>query len=564
MTEMYLEPNLLGNWSFEDGDDAWTGIDGDAVQRSRTQRFSGAVSVEFAAAQPQTLSQTVAVKPRTDYIWVFHCRVPDDKRIVGRVLADGKELAREVGRPARRGALTWAMFSLHFDSREQESVALSITGTGPDIFVDDMVLVENPQWVQPISDFTYGWRSSETDARWSNPENWTPKGVPGPGDTVHHRRKNIVENLVVDQDVSIAHAWVHWDHVQTVQGDFYRAHWVGDQADRTLTITDSLRIMNAGRSDGQVWTNGAVSELNLKNIHLRIGTPEQPAEVAIARDESPSAQSPRTARLAVQGGSVTAHLSYLGVGQDLGSLHGPAGILDLSECKKVAIRVAGDVDLGHMNDWEGNYHSGAFHCGGGSVHVGGNLRLADARGDRRGDGSQGRIYLVNTRFTVDRQVIFSGKQSADDFNRRHAQVLAVVDGQPCGLDLTHKLDAALHFAFGKANDATTPALNQIHIRFTQTPPQPDADGWIWGLRWAGDHVAALRGYLSEEHPRLVLDLKDLPIEARTAHLAYLARRSSEAYARTKLTDLASKDFVVYDPVSQKTYIGVRTALSQAP
>jgi hypothetical protein len=253
---------------------------------------------------------------------------------------------------------------------------------------------------------------------------------------------------------------------------------------------------------------------------------------------------------------VTAHLSYLGVGQDLGSLHGPAGILDLSECKKVAIRVAGDVDLGHMNDWEGNYHSGAFHCGGGSVHVGGNLRLADARGDRRGDGSQGRIYLVNTRFTVDRQVIFSGKQSADDFNRRHAQVLAVVDGQPCGLDLTHKLDAAVHFAFGKANDATTPALNQIHIRFTQTPPQPDADGWIWGLRWAGDHVAALRGYLSEEHPRLRVDVSPAPEAAKAAHLAHLRKLAPGTYAQRTVASLRPADYVVYDARADKTYAGI--------
>jgi mannan endo-1,4-beta-mannosidase len=561
MTEMYLEPNLLRNWSFEEGAAAWAGLDGNAVKRTETQRFSGAVSAEFTTAQPRTLSQTVVVKPRTDYIWVFHCRVPDAKRVVGRVLAKGSELAREVGRPVRRGALTWAMFSLHFNSREQESVTLSVTGTGPNIFVDDMVLVENPQWVQPRlaqnAKPTYGWRSAEADARWSNPENWAPKGVPGPGDTVHHRRKNIVENLVVDQDVTIAHAKVHWDHVRTVQGDFYRANWVGDKAGRTLTITDSLRIMNAGRSDGQVWTGGSVSELNLKDLHLRIGTPKRPAEVVIALDQSPSAQSPRTARLTVKGGSVTAHLSSLGIGRDLGSLHGPTGILDLGKCKKVAIRVTGDVDLGHMTTWEGNYHSGLFHCGGGSVHVGGNLRLADARGDRWGDGSRGRLFLVNTRFTVAQQAIFNGKQTAADFNRRYAQVFAVVDGQPCGLDLTRKLGNALSFTFGKANDATATDLNQIRIRFTKASPTPDADGWYWGLRWAGDHVALLRGYLSEAHPRLHLDITELPREARGAHLAYLARQNPENYASKKPNDLAPDDFVVYDPVNQKTYIGVR-------
>jgi hypothetical protein len=559
MTEMYLGPNLLENWTFEDGAKGWAGIDGTVAQRTRARRFSGAHCVELANAKNHAISQTVKLKPNTHYLWFFYYRNEGDGRLAGRVLAGDGQIAHFDGRRSNG----WMPWSLHFHTGTNEDLTLAIVCTGPKFHIDDCVLVENPQWVTPADRKAlrpaYGWSGGGQDTHWSNPVNWDRKGIPGPGDTVHHRRRNTPDEMVVDRDVTIANAWVHWDGTLTRKGEFYRATWADDGHGRTMTITDSVRIMNAGRVDARDWTDASVSELILKNLNVRIGTQDKPAELLVAFDQSASRQSPRVGRLTVQGGSVRAWLTYLGIGRELGSDDGPRGFVDLRRCSDVAIHIVGDADLGHMSTWEGSYHTGELRCGGGTVAVGGDLHLADTRDNGNiGVGSAGRLHLVNTRFAVAGKAVFSGRNTlkGQEFARRYAEAFITVDGQCSGLDLRNKAADALAFTFGKQNVADAPALNRIVIAFKKTPPQPDADGWIWGLRWAGDHVAALRGYLSEEHPRLRVDVSPAPEAAKAAHLAHLRKLAPGTYAQRTVASLRPADYVVYDARADKTYAGI--------
>jgi len=144
MTRLYLGPNLLSNWSFEEGSKGWRGIDGKVASLTRKYRFSGATGVQFRNSKWHSLRRTVRLKPRTEYLWLFWCRRGRGEKVVGKILVGRKVISEGHEQP---GSRRWRPYSLHFNSGTNTRVDLYAGVQGPEVCIDDMVLVENPQWI---------------------------------------------------------------------------------------------------------------------------------------------------------------------------------------------------------------------------------------------------------------------------------------------------------------------------------------------------------------------------------------------------------------------------------
>ncbi len=401
----------------------------------------------------------------------------------------------------------------------------------------------------------YGWDGGGDGANWSSGNNWSPNapaGGPGSGDIVHHNTVNQTATITVDQNVTIANARVKWDGAGNPVTSYWTANWTDDGAGRTVSVTQSLEVMR-GNSSSTGGYAGITATLNLSNLHLAIGTASQRAALEVAQKASSTVNEPTKGNLIVSGGSVTAYLNHFILGRNMGGAGTAAGTVNLSNCEDVMIDLAGTAYAAYVASGQVSYNVGAFHSGGGSVNVSGNLVLSDSRRTSiDGAGSSGRLHLKNTTFTVGGQALFygwdipPGRLAGNTWERRWAQVYTTVAGSPSGLDLANSNNNALTFYDNYLNKNGLD-FNLIQITFTADPTQTDADNWYWGMRWKGDHESVLEGYRGETYARLKLDVSGLSDTVKLKHLRYLKRKWPGTYGSyTGIADLQPNDYIVFD------------------
>jgi hypothetical protein len=408
---------------------------------------------------------------------------------------------------------------------------------------------------------THGWAISDGSAgNWSDGSKWTPVGPPAADDTVHFNDINQTENITVDQNVTVANAWVKWDGVSQSVNSYWTVNLTDDGAGRTVNVTGSLQVMHGATANTGSYA-GSAATLALSNLHLVLGAENQQSQLEVGRKlDVGLVDEPTFGILTVSGGSVTAYLNHFVLGRNLGGRGAAYGTVDLSNCTNVMIDVAGNAYLGAYTtvDPQGNYSRGIFKSGGGSVNVSGNLLLADSRTTAYGNGSIGMLYLSNTTFSVGGRALFYGTDSGQTWEYRFAQVYTTVAGSCSGLDLTR--DDADALSFSRTN-ISGKNLNLIDIKFTDGPTARDADNWYWGMRWLGDHETVIEGYRSETYPRLALDVSGLSDAVKREHLRYLKQKWPDTYGSyAGIGDLALDDYIVYDDPAKGgtgyTYIGV--------
>jgi hypothetical protein len=143
LTKLYLGPSLVPNWSFEKGAEGWQGIGGPPISLTKEHRFSGASAVQFRNSDGNSISSTVTVKPQTEYLLMFWYRMAADVKLVATLFPGGAAKAEHTAPPSPKAS--WSVFSTHFNSGTNRFIRLDIGVRGSEAYLDDVVVVENPQ-----------------------------------------------------------------------------------------------------------------------------------------------------------------------------------------------------------------------------------------------------------------------------------------------------------------------------------------------------------------------------------------------------------------------------------
>jgi|GEM_PF-5089586 len=268
-----------------------------------------------------------------------------------------------------------------------------------------------------------------------------------------------------------------------------RMYLDGSTEVQTLEVTENLTLglgeVNANAptyignpADTIAWEGKTFGRLP-PNVALSVGVAGGTrAKLTIGEHSIGSGWQVYSVIAASSGGAFTAYLSSLTVGGRSGSgTRSPRGLLDCAAMNSCAVDaqqllIAPGSDTAAPTDDE----RGDLRLPPGSVVVGaGTVGAVDGTG-------YGRLQASNTTIVVTNGLAI----------RKTGRVTLYIGASSCGLVISNASPAALDMSL-----ATNGALT---IRFVQPPGQA---GLHYGFRWAGDHAAAIGGWMADG--RIVVD-----------------------------------------------------------
>lgn len=436
----------------------------------------------------------------------------------------------------------------------------------------DMVLVPLEKGLPPRA-----W-NDHTNGIWSNPVLWGGT-TPGSNDTVRWVSRNGATNaneIAVDGQRAI-HALL--------------MDWVGDGGANQTGVTEvSLRgtVPNARLAMTSLWLGwGTVADVSIQdrltfsNMDLTVGSTESPGTLAMGNVKS---RNSSVALVAGANSSFFAHLRTLQLGtiEDNG-WNIVLGTLDLNAATSVTLNVDGNVELA---SWLGDPKIGnAQRIVNVAIRNGrvtaGNLYMAYSTSSAEvedGDCPRKSATLVlhsNTVFQVaaSGRTVLGGRGGKRDYQSNQA-LIQIAAG--AGLDLQNPSPEGLVLKWPlRENDNGGLLFNQIVITLPGVARDRDGvkNGWLWGLRWKGNHVTGnTQRFRTSGTPcglRTLLDpgkgdtLKRLRVittglsdEQKVWHLDYLKTLDAATYGQKTIAQLTTEDYVIYDPKDDYTYVGV--------
>ncbi len=423
-----------------------------------------------------------------------------------------------------------------------------------------------------------------TSGLWTNGANWIGGTSPGVGDTVNWTSKlsnvslTIQTNIIgVDGQYSANTFQMDWNGL-TFKDSGTLVCLTGAVATASLSLTNLYVAYGDGSSGGY----GALNDtLSFSNMNLFVG-------YLTARGVIQLGQKVGSGNFGINGvvtatgtnATFTAYLSQLLLG--FGGANGQGnGVLDLSQARAATLDVSGNVEIAGSSSGGANFQSGSLLLNNGDANVG-NLYVAYTTASETQTGTtpakNGAITLTNTIFRVATNGIVylggRGKNSNLGYQRNIAAVNITVAGLAGGLDIQNTNSAGLTLKYPtllNADGANYYNYNQINVTlgYDATPH----GGWIWGLRWAGDHVTnnttaftagGAKGLVAlldstNQYARLRVITNMLTTAMFDQHLAYLKTLNPSRYGGKTTADLTPADFIVYD--GGYTYVGVHLASS---
>lgn len=295
--------------------------------------------------------------------------------------------------------------------------------------------------------------------------------------------------------------------------------WMTLENGATLEVAQKLVVTDGAQ------TIAAYCPLNLKQgSTLRLGAVGAPAILRIGRKTS--TQNRYGELKSVDGGTLWARLSELQVGYAAEGASGIAiGRLDLRKATSVDIAVQGDIEIGRGT--AGNSY-GYVYLGNGTVSAA-NLYLS-----RYSATTLGTLTLSNTVVTVNGSVVLDSYNSTT-----YRATLTLSDGaRLCvkgAFNSARSYDSMVNTVRGTSGglDLDAQATLSLTARYAMTfyNPLPTQRGVYWGLRWPGNHAAALAAL-------------SLANKISWDDTTYLTGENRD------------KVQIFYDPVTHCTYIGI--------
>lgn len=406
------------------------------------------------------------------------------------------------------------------------------------------------------------WDNSVTGGSWTDNGNWTPY-APGATDRGAWEADNgTTLNIVVSVTGANTAERIDMDWTgATYTAAKLNVGLAGSGGSATMTITNlALASANGNASNG---SNQLYDTLTFSNMTLAVGSPALRGVVDAGRKQGSNNANVRGDVLAGANSVFNAYLTSIRLGCNDGTSGSGTGNLNLLAADSVAIDVSGSVELGSSTTGGTYYRAGDLRFANGTATVGGSLYLGYTTASENDSSSSsdpyknGYLTLSNATCQVAAggRVDMGGRRGNKNWQYNKACVTVTVNGAAAGLDILNSASTGLTLKFPNTlnNDGGNGRIyNQINVTLMDTM---GASGWYWGVRWAGDHVAALRNLLDSENEwaRLRIDTSDLSSTILSQHLAYLQILDPGTYGGMGIGDLTQADFIIYD--DGNTYVG---------
>lgn len=416
----------------------------------------------------------------------------------------------------------------------------------------------------------------QNTGNWSTAANWTPDGVPGAvpanGDSIVVTSTNNTtrtRTITVDGAYTISRFAMDWTTTNFSNATKTTYNLTGDNpATSKLTVTGSIEIGQAGIGGWYAFND----TLTFSNMTLQVGSSTASrGTITVGCANAGGDGAPSHFLTAGANSTFIAYLSGLRLGGRLQTGQSKAvGTLDLgaATCSST-IDVSGTVNIG-----VGFAAGGTLKLNNGTMSVtNGDLNLCSDNQDY----ATAALYLTNSTLTV-----ASGYRprigSSSSVNAPSSIIDITVNGVAGGLRVLNNAADGLYFNNPTLENTSSKTYQRIKITL-RNPAAGSADGWFWGLQWAGNHVSSntqdydtagnnqcgLRWLTTDTYnTRLLIDFSALSVATRQGYLAKLQQWDPTTYGSKTYDQLTATDFIQYDSTTGSTYVGYYSYTATAP